>query len=239
MEDSPLDTLPGELRNPIYKLVLISPTAVDILPTQPLEPALTRTCKKIRHECRDIFWSENEFRIDICRYPIYRAGGPIYEGEDWVGVMWHVEDDAAKDSIEMKLVDTTPSFIGLSKWLKVADAERLACVKKLQVVVHYRNGGIRESLRYGLPEAVLQAGFTKERIGWHSWEDERRYFVNDIAVLARREKALKDICASEANRARDLALCLAQLVRSEKDPKVDVHPEILLRILPFFPEDDA
>lgn len=66
-QQSPLCTLPGELRNRIYRLVLVQSSVildVKILST-PTEPALLATCQRIRKEALNIFYSENTFHFDL------------------------------------------------------------------------------------------------------------------------------------------------------------------------------
>lgn len=65
MESSPLNNLPGELRNTIYALALTSAKLVEPNSKQPLEPTLTRTCNQMRQECQLIFWAGNQFLVDI------------------------------------------------------------------------------------------------------------------------------------------------------------------------------
>lgn len=75
MDASPLGTLPGELRNRIYELVLVKPTPIVLdfsiagtkwptgLDTNAL--ALTATCKQIRGESVHLFSSRNTFVLDL------------------------------------------------------------------------------------------------------------------------------------------------------------------------------
>ena len=60
--DSALSRLPAELRNQIYRYVLVSPDPITIpqngrLPT----PGLLLACRQIRRETAEIYWAENVF----------------------------------------------------------------------------------------------------------------------------------------------------------------------------------
>ncbi|KAF2094379.1 hypothetical protein NA57DRAFT_80192 [Rhizodiscina lignyota] len=58
--------LPGEIKNQIYRLVLLEPTSLEITrDTAPQEPPLLRTCRLIRHEARAIFFNANTFSIPM------------------------------------------------------------------------------------------------------------------------------------------------------------------------------
>lgn len=57
--------LPGDLRNRIYRFVLVSGEEIEVESTGPGEPALLRTCKTTREESIDIYYSENFFNIQI------------------------------------------------------------------------------------------------------------------------------------------------------------------------------
>jgi hypothetical protein len=55
----------GELRNEVYRLILISPCPIYVIPEDHIEPELLRTCSQIRKEARSIFEKENDFRIEV------------------------------------------------------------------------------------------------------------------------------------------------------------------------------
>ena len=73
-------SLPPELRNAIYKLVLIRPE-----PVQGKEPlataALLHTCRQIRSEAEQIFFACNEFQITLTE----RSLGTLYALLDAIG----------------------------------------------------------------------------------------------------------------------------------------------------------
>lgn len=57
--------LPGEIRNTIYRMCLLSDTKIKI-PSMPVpEPAILSTCRQTRHESASIYYSENKFLIDF------------------------------------------------------------------------------------------------------------------------------------------------------------------------------
>lgn len=63
MQDSPLTRkLPAELRNRIYRLVLVQPYGIDVSRIRaPNEPALLATCSQVREEALAVYYSENIF----------------------------------------------------------------------------------------------------------------------------------------------------------------------------------
>jgi len=66
-QQTPLLSIPAEVRNKIYQLSLVNEDVVldvKILST-PTEPALLATCRQIRHEASSIFYGENTFHTDI------------------------------------------------------------------------------------------------------------------------------------------------------------------------------
>lgn len=75
MDASPLNTVPGELRNRIYELVLVKPTSIvfdfgaledeKFALLDPNALALTLTCKQIYNESKNVFSSRNHFVLDL------------------------------------------------------------------------------------------------------------------------------------------------------------------------------
>jgi hypothetical protein len=67
---SPLLELPGELRNRIYRLCLVSEDAepIAVISTSFPEPPLLSTCKEIREEASAIFYGESQFRAWLWSY---------------------------------------------------------------------------------------------------------------------------------------------------------------------------
>ncbi|KAK5127348.1 hypothetical protein LTR85_006687 [Meristemomyces frigidus] len=66
VSSSRLLSLPPEMRNRIYRAVLVEDGIRIEAPNHiPLPPALLQTCRQIRRECRGIFLKENEFMFDI------------------------------------------------------------------------------------------------------------------------------------------------------------------------------
>ena len=69
-EPSPLVELPPELRNKVYRYVLLSEGPVHVGATGFMEPPLLMTAKQIRQEASSIFYKENEFDVLIIDYDI-------------------------------------------------------------------------------------------------------------------------------------------------------------------------
>lgn len=70
----PLFTLPGEIRNTVYELVLSEDEAV-VIPTSGKRhaPSLLVSCKQVRHEARKVYYTINSFTI---RMNWYSMEGP-------------------------------------------------------------------------------------------------------------------------------------------------------------------
>ncbi|CAK4034157.1 Hypothetical predicted protein [Lecanosticta acicola] len=76
--------LPAELRNDIYRLVLVpeDDAAVDIDANGYDRPGLLSTCKQIYYEARKIFYAENKFMFLVAGFDAtYHAG----EGDGCTG----------------------------------------------------------------------------------------------------------------------------------------------------------
>ncbi|KAK0894722.1 hypothetical protein LTS16_025643 [Friedmanniomyces endolithicus] len=66
LQTSRLLTLPAEIRNSIYDLILVREGRKRVLaPALPYEPAFLRTCRQIRGEAQGIFLHQNEFYITV------------------------------------------------------------------------------------------------------------------------------------------------------------------------------
>jgi len=57
--------LPGELRNHIYRLVLLESIDVYVDRSNYKQPPLLRTCRKMRKEALQIFYKENRFMVAV------------------------------------------------------------------------------------------------------------------------------------------------------------------------------
>ena len=65
-QGSPFLTLPGELRNRIYRFILVQPPGERVqlrVPSDFTGPGLLTTCKQIRVEAQQIYYSENTFMV--------------------------------------------------------------------------------------------------------------------------------------------------------------------------------
>lgn len=65
-ERASLLTLPPELRNSIYRYVLVPRGSFMITKDNYMQPPLLRTCRQLRQEASGIYYEENYFKID-CR----------------------------------------------------------------------------------------------------------------------------------------------------------------------------
>lgn len=64
MDASLFGKLPGELRNKIWRDLLVSPEPVDVTNrTHATEPAILATCQQVRQEATSIYYSENTFSL--------------------------------------------------------------------------------------------------------------------------------------------------------------------------------
>jgi hypothetical protein len=61
-----------EIRNEIYRLVLVSKDPIEVAATDtpPMDPPLLRTCSQIRTEARGIFYKENKVNFAVLDYDI-------------------------------------------------------------------------------------------------------------------------------------------------------------------------
>lgn len=68
-------TIPGELRNEIYRLVLPHHEIIKIREGTSKEPALLAVCRQIHKEASYIYYCENRFHIDVkdWDYTVYKA----------------------------------------------------------------------------------------------------------------------------------------------------------------------
>ncbi|KAI7233939.1 hypothetical protein KC330_g5070 [Hortaea werneckii] len=71
-------TVPGELRNVIYRLVLLSDERIKIDKTHRKMPPMLRTCQQIYAEARSIYFGENSFQVTV------RHLRPTVPGHHWI-----------------------------------------------------------------------------------------------------------------------------------------------------------
>lgn len=68
-QDSPLLALAPELRNDIYRHVLVSDAAIDIgSESSATQPSILQTCRQIREEAESIYYHENIFAATASPY---------------------------------------------------------------------------------------------------------------------------------------------------------------------------
>ncbi|PPJ57822.1 hypothetical protein CBER1_00176 [Cercospora berteroae] len=65
---SPLFGLPGELRNRIYRLVLLEQNAIQVVDTGYARPGLLTTCQQIANESTVLYYEENKFDVRAWDY---------------------------------------------------------------------------------------------------------------------------------------------------------------------------
>ncbi|KAK5684160.1 hypothetical protein LTS10_004024 [Elasticomyces elasticus] len=91
--------LPPEMRNAIYRYVLVNPDPIEVSPGRPYayKPAFLSTCRQIRAEADGIFMNENTFTTDPgfhgygITIPYWhwlnKNGGPMMKGR-WEALPW-------------------------------------------------------------------------------------------------------------------------------------------------------
>lgn len=106
-------TLPPEIRNQIYQLVLVSEENIEISAARqisiPEEPGLLRTCCQIRNEARPMYFLQNSFTFSVHNWdatlllkwaqvsPLHRATRILYTAnlvshkESWENLMVWLE----------------------------------------------------------------------------------------------------------------------------------------------------
>jgi hypothetical protein len=68
VQDSPLLSLPPEIRNEIWKFAVLTTEQLNILGSNPKQPPITRTCRQIRAESIRYFYRDNSFACTIMDY---------------------------------------------------------------------------------------------------------------------------------------------------------------------------
>ncbi|KAI6860594.1 hypothetical protein KC338_g6905 [Hortaea werneckii] len=71
-------TIPGELRNVIYRLVLVSEERIKVDKRHRKMPPLLRTCQLVYAEARSIYFGENSFQVTV------RHLRPIISRHHWL-----------------------------------------------------------------------------------------------------------------------------------------------------------
>lgn len=60
-----LDKIPPEIRNSIWRNVLVSSDPIHVTKDQPHQPSLLRTCTQVREEASSIYFNENQFELPM------------------------------------------------------------------------------------------------------------------------------------------------------------------------------
>lgn len=151
-------SLPAELRNEIYDLILQQPNnaMIQIKSTGFTAPGLTllRTCKQIYHEATPIFYTTNRFRVQISKYNSDTA-------LKFTKLTHHIfpENIKARNAVQLYARThflTEPSWKNLMVWLKRYHAREVHCssphlevlrAKGLQELVPHVVGGMFEAVK--------------------------------------------------------------------------------------------
>lgn len=85
MQNSPLEKLPAELRNKIYRLVVSDNKPLTVCARSPgyhkaIQPPITRVCRQIRDESLTMFYHCNEFVFEVT------------PAESWTETRWDIAD---------------------------------------------------------------------------------------------------------------------------------------------------
>jgi len=97
--------LPAELQLRIFEFVVTSDKPIEITPERPvtnrhrLPPALTRTCRIIRHDAIKLYYARNNFRANYCA-PI--KGGKSRSDQE-ILIRWLRSIGAEKRSLNRSL----------------------------------------------------------------------------------------------------------------------------------------
>ncbi|KAK5136979.1 hypothetical protein LTR08_001486 [Meristemomyces frigidus] len=166
-------SLPGELRNSIYRYALVNANGVCITSSGPGEPALLRICTALRKESRAIYYSENNFRLHVHSYKgawcakfdaQYRPFQPAFPGKARFGFLMGGE----------------PNWENLLEWVKAA-------FLSLPVRPDYDVPETRDDHIVGA--AFRMADELRGRVSWKGVE----------AVLKAYHDGLKGMCSIWAN----------------------------------------
>jgi hypothetical protein len=118
-ESSPLLRLPAELRNDIYRLVVVSPNAIRVGVTGFSEPPILSVSKQIRRETSVILYAENNFDVDIYNYDITSCQK---WNEKLRAAHWRHELHTCNGFHGSFVHATTPNWANLLAWMKLNHA---------------------------------------------------------------------------------------------------------------------
>lgn len=99
--------IPGELRNQIYRHLLLCPEGVLVTPEEHIQPNILMINRKIRKEAKGIFQQENEFYIEVFNLRPYYPQ-PSHWAARLNYIMWFCSDGTGIRSGN------------LQKWLELA-----------------------------------------------------------------------------------------------------------------------
>lgn len=109
-QQSPFFRLPAELRNIIYRLVLVQPNEhgfqIAGTETLPDQPALLQTCRQIRNDAREMYFQQNEFIFNIVDFD----AGPF--------IKWCRVSDAHRTACAWMSINGAPNWSNLKAWVE-------------------------------------------------------------------------------------------------------------------------
>lgn len=114
-QHSHLLDLPPELRNRIYREVLLKTDSIQVTGQGYERPSLLTTCRQIRSEGLSIFYHENSFSILMSDYD-------ISVWHKWIRRGAELPDSIFKDRrvrAEIMVASTAPNWSNLLSWLRV------------------------------------------------------------------------------------------------------------------------
>ena len=129
-------TIPGELRNKIYRIALVSDGKIVVAKGQFVEPLLLRTCRQIRTEATKIYYLENEWTIDYPNWEYAMAEAFIH----------HVQLVPGLDFAKMR-----------SYWRNSGSYTNRANLLELARVLHEGKRGLRWLVAGDNPSVLMSA----------------------------------------------------------------------------------
>ena len=130
---SALLELPGEIRNRIYRFVLVCDNRIEVHAGAPLEPALLSVCREVRTEAIKLFYVENKFTLVISNF---NKAVPCA----WRAVRKRFPSMPRTATFRLKPTNTTRSWPNLLDWLRAIHAGDAAWPEDPTTQFASRNG---------------------------------------------------------------------------------------------------
>ncbi|KAK4610749.1 hypothetical protein CLAFUW4_13990 [Fulvia fulva] len=147
----------GELRNRIYREVLLQPAPIDYGDKGYIRPALLNTCKAIRSEALKIYYYENSFHTDVWAYNasgMYRFRTSL----EPIGVNYE------------KIEEMTTTCFDLASWSNLMEWLRQYHADLNDWRITYKEEEDEDYDRARLQEALSQMFDVVEGLGGMEWE---------------------------------------------------------------------